>query len=163
MSQSNAYRFFPSKRAFIEALGERWFAEIEQEVARIAAADLPPAVQLVRYMVRQYEIKRARYAADPALFSVYLELGLANMGVVERHLKRLHGELVRIMRRCAAAGILGGREPEEAAALAEAMTTRFRDPGQIMRFYRADSPKRVAEAVRIILAGLAARGAKAEE
>jgi AcrR family transcriptional regulator len=155
MSQPNAYRFFPSKRALLEAVGERWFAEIEAELARIAASDGDPAELLERLLVRQYEIKRARYAADPKLFAAYLELGLANMAIVERHLKRMHGELVIVMKRCAKQGLLGGRSPIETAGLIEAMTARFRDPGQIMRFFRQDSAERVAEAVRIILAGLA--------
>ena len=107
MSQSNAYRFFHSKGDLLEAVGERWFAEIERELADIAASRQPPA------------------------------------------------ELEAIMQRCGEDGLLGGREPGEAANLVEAMTARFRDPGQIMRFYDTDSPARVAEIAGLILAGMA--------
>ena len=155
MSQSNAYRFFPSKQALLEAVGERWFAAIEEELGGIAASDEPPAEQLVRFVVRQYELKRARFADDPALFRSYLELGLAHMGIVERHLNRLHAQLEAIMERCGRAGLLGGRDPGEAAELVEAMTVRFRDPGQIMRWFDHDSARRAAEVAGLILAGLA--------
>ena len=155
MSQSNAYRFFRNKQALLEAVGERWFAAIEEELASIAASDQPPAEQLVRFVVRQYELKRARYAEDPVLFRSYLELGMANMKIVERHLNRLHAQLEAIMQRCAEVGLLGGRDPGEAALLVEAMTVRFRDPGLIMRHYDSDSAARAAEAAGLILAGLA--------
>lgn len=155
MSQSNAYRFFHSKRELLEAVGERWFAEIERELADIAASRQPPAEQLVRFILRQYELKRARYADDPELFRAYLALGVANVSIVERHLNRMHAQLEAIMQRCGEDGLLGGREPGEAANLVEAMTARFRDPGQIMRFYDTDSPARVAEIAGLILAGMA--------
>ncbi|MVA96451.1 TetR family transcriptional regulator [Nitratireductor sp. CAU 1489] len=155
MSQSNAYRFFHSKRDLLEAVGERWFAEIERELADIAASRQPPAEQLVRFVARQYELKRARYTEDPELFRAYFALGAANASIVERHLNRIHAQLEAIMQRCGEKGLLGGREPGEAANLVEAMTVRFRDPGQIMRFYEADTPGRVAEIAGLILAGLA--------
>lgn len=158
MSQPNAYRFFASKRALLEAVGENWFAEIEAELATIARDGSEPSQQLVRYLVRQYDIKRGRHARDPKLFAAYLELGLANMSIVERHLKRMHQELLTIMRGCGRNGLLGRRTPEEAAALFDAMTARFRDPGQIMRFRNSDSAKRVADAARVFLAGLHAGG-----
>ncbi|WP_198174081.1 TetR/AcrR family transcriptional regulator [Mesorhizobium xinjiangense] len=155
MSQSNAYRFFASKQALLEAVGERWFAAIEQELAAIAASQEPPAEQLVRFVVRQYELKRARYAEDPELFRSYLELDQAEMGVVQRHLNRLHAQLEAIVQRCGEHHLLGGRDPGEAAALVEAVTIRFRDPGLIMQHFEADSVRRAAEAAGLILAGLA--------
>lgn len=155
MSQSNAYRFFSSKKALLEALGERWFAAIERELAGIAASGESPAEQLVRFVVRQYELKRARHDADPELFRSYLELGLAHMAILDRHLNRLHAHLEAIMQRCAEHGLLGGRTAGEAAELVEAMTARFRDPGQIMRFRDLDSARRAAEVAGLILAGMA--------
>lgn len=155
MSQSNAYRFFPSRQALLEAVGERWFVVIEGELAAVAASNEPPAEQLVHFVVRQYELKRARYAEDPDLFRAYLELGLANMDVVERHLVRLRALLEAIMRRCGDRGLIGGRDPAKAAELVEAMTTRFREPDQIIRHFEQDSARRAAEVAGIVLAGLA--------
>ena len=155
MSQSNAYRFFPSRQALLEAVGERWFAGIEEELRVVVASNDPPADQLVRFVARQYELKRARYVEDPDLFQAYLELGLADMDVVKRHLERLRALLAEIMRRCSARGLIGGRDPARAAELVEAMTTRFRDPGQIVRYVEEDSVRRAAEVAGIVLAGLA--------
>lgn len=155
MSQSNAYRFFPSRQALLEAAGERWFAGMEKELATVAASNEPPGEQLVHFVVREYELKRARYAQDPDLFRAYLELGLANMDFFERHLVRLRALLEAIMRRCGDKGLIGDRDPARAAELVEAMTTRFRDPEQIVRHFKEDSVRRAAEVAGIVLAGLA--------
>lgn len=155
MSQSNAYRFFPSRQALLDAVGERWFAGIEEDLRTVVASNEPPAEQMVRFVVRQYELQRARLTEDPDLFQAYLELGLANMGVVKRHLDRLRALLEDIMRRCSEKGLIGGRDPVKAAELVEAMTTRFRDPGLIARHHEEDSIRRAAEVAGIVMAGLA--------
>lgn len=155
MSQSNTYRFFPSRQALLEAVIERWFAVIEGELAAVAGSGEPPAELLVHFVVRQYELSRARYAEDPDLFRAYLDIGLANPDVVKRHLARLRAPLEDILRRCGDKGLIGGRDPAKAAELVEAMTTRFRDPGQIVRHFDEDSVRRAAEVAGIVLAGLA--------
>lgn len=155
MSQSNAYRFFPSRQALLDATCERWYAAIEEELAAVARSDEAPAEQFVRFVARQYELKRARYAEDRELFRAYLELGAASAGIVERHLNRLHAQLEAILQRCGEEGLLGGRDAGEAAVLVEAMTLRFRDPVEIMRFYERDSARRAAEVAGLILAGMA--------
>lgn len=155
MSQSNAYRFFPSRQALMEAVGERWFAAIEDELAAIAGSDEPPAEQLVRFVARQYELKRSRCLADPDLFHACIELGLADMDVVQRHVERQGALLAGIMRRCGDRDLIGGRDPVRAAELVEAMTIRFSDLGLIVRNIEQDSVRRAAEVAGIALAGLA--------
>lgn len=155
MSQSNAYRFFPSRRALLEAVGERWLAAIEDELSAVAATDEPPAEQLVRFVAREYELKRARHAEEPDLFQACLELGGAEGGVVGRHLDRLRALVEGIMRRCGDKGLIGGRDPVKATELVEAMTIRFRDPGLVARHAGEDTVRRAAEVAGIALAGLA--------
>jgi AcrR family transcriptional regulator len=59
MSQSNAYRYFPSRLSLLDAVAERWLAAIEEELSAIAASDEPPAEQLVRFVARDFELKRS--------------------------------------------------------------------------------------------------------
>lgn len=155
MSQSNAYRFFPSKQALLEALGERWFAGIEAQLATAASAtDLPPLARAERHILLQYTLKRDRHAADPELFRAYVALGLGAMRVVEAHLARLRAQLVSILEAAAADGTLGGWSATEAAAVLEAATVRFRDPTQIMRYADIDTPATVRRVVGVVLGGL---------
>ncbi|MDN2579989.1 TetR/AcrR family transcriptional regulator [Aquibium sp. ELW1220] len=155
MSQSNAYRFFASRQALLEAVAERWYEAIEDDLATIAVSNEPPAEQLVRFVARRYELKRSRHLEDPDLFQACLELGLADTGVGKRHLDRLRALVEGIVRRCGDQDLIGGRDPVKAAELVEAMTVRFRDPGLIVRHLEEDSVRRAAEAAGIVLAGLA--------
>lgn len=155
MSQSYAYRFFASKQSLLEALGERWLAGIEAELVAVAAASDNPAERFVRFIARQYELKRNKALADPRLFKSYLDLGITNTAVVERHLARLSAELEKIMADCAAAGLIAGRDPVDAAHLAEALTVRFREPALVLQHLATDTPRMAAEAAGIIFAGLA--------
>jgi TetR/AcrR family transcriptional regulator, repressor of the ameABC operon len=155
MSQSNAYRFFPSKRALLQAWGRRWFIEIEATTEAIATGTGLPEARCVEYLVCQYRLKRKRFESDPELFRAYVELGLANLDIVETHLRTMHRHLQSIIEDPAWQDRLGGRTATEATALIDAMTTRFRDPAQIARFAGEDSEARAAEVMRIILAGLA--------
>lgn len=155
MSQSNAYRFFASKQALLEALGERWFADIEAHLAEAAEAPgLTPLARAERHILLQYRAKRDRYAADPELFRAYVALGLGAMAVVEAHLARLRAQLVGILEAASAAGTLGDWSAAEAAAVLEAATVRFRDPTQIMRYADIDTAATVVRVVRVVLAGL---------
>ena len=52
MSQSNAYRFFPSKKALIEAGAMRWFRDIDAELHDIANSDGDPEAHLHRFLLR---------------------------------------------------------------------------------------------------------------
>lgn len=156
MSQSNAYRFFANKQALLEALGTRWFRGVEEEAAAVVARGGPPAEQLARFVGAQYRAKRRLHDADPALFRAYLVLGQQNMAVVERHLARLRGHLRTILERCATAGLLGGRAVDEAVPLVEALTTRFRNPVEILRHAETDSVGLAEEAARLVLAGMQA-------
>ena len=154
MSQSNAYRFFASRQHLLDAVGDRLFATIEAELEQIVASAEPPATQFVRFIVRQYELKRDRAVEDPELYRACLDLGIDDIDVVDRHLNRMRMQLDAIMQRCADLGLLGGRDAARAAELADAMTVRYRDPGLIMRFLAVDTPGRAAEVAGIVLAGL---------
>ena len=155
MSQSNAYRFFASRQALLDAVGDRWFAGIERELEQIVASNEPPAQQFVRFVARQYEFKRERAVEDPELFSACFALPDAGMTVADRHLNRIRAQMEAILQRCADAGLIGGRDPAAATELVEALTERFREPAQILRYAKIDSARSAAEAAGIILAGLA--------
>lgn len=159
MSQSNAYRFFPSKAALLQAVGERWFEGIETALAAVVAADSAPEAALRRFLLTHLELKRARFDADPALFRAYLALAEPNMAIVERHLVRLRRLLAVLVAR-----LLGRDDPDDPAVartvlLVEDLTVAFRDP-RVIATRRAEFTDARAEAVvAAILAVLRRRSA----
>ncbi len=121
MSQSNAYRFFPSKAALLAALASRWFAEIEEKLAEIVSSGLPPRDALRAFLLSQFEIKAARYREDPALFDAYLALASKAPDAVAEHVLRLRSMLQQLVSEMPGAGA-------DSAELVEDMTVPLRDP-----------------------------------
>lgn len=97
MSQSNAYRYFPSKASLMAALGERWFAEVEAMTDEIIARKTPPREKLREIILATFQLKRARLEADPDLFAAYLELAAANIWTVEAHTKKRDKKIAELV------------------------------------------------------------------
>lgn len=157
MSQSNAYRFFPSKGALMAAVAERWFGDIEKALAVIAEGSDPPGEKLRRFALSQLRMKRDRFDEDPDLFRAYLKLGEENMDVVLRHVERISALLQKIIVAWLADEKLDPGAADEARILYETATVQFRDPNLIAR-HRATSDDAHADAViATLMAGLRVR------
>ncbi len=128
MSQSNAYRFFPSKAALLETVATRWFEDVEDALAGVAESRGEPERALRDFVLTLLRLKRDRFDADPALFNAYVELGMRNMHVVERHVRRMHDLFAGIVARYLAAHGLNHLDHAATTALLEDMTVLFRDP-----------------------------------
>lgn len=157
MSQSNAYRFFPSKKALIEAGVTRWFKDIDAELDAIANSDDEPEACLLHFLLRLYELKRERYEADPELFAACMTLAEDNMEAVEVHLQRIHEMRLRIVERCIEAGVFKGTSSSELAKLIELLTVSFSNPWIIMEQSEKLTPEWVKTALATLIFGLKAR------
>lgn len=144
MSQSNAYRFFPSKAALLAALASRWFAEVEEKLAEIVSSGRPPREALRAFLLTQFEIKTARYREDPALFDAYLALAGKAPDAVAEHALRLRSMLQELV------SALPGAN-EDGAALVEDMTLPLRDPFVMSRMKGGPDTKRAERLVDAVL------------
>jgi AcrR family transcriptional regulator len=125
MSPANIYKFFPTKRAIIEAVGERRMAELRRRV-QAATASRKPAWERIQDLIRLV----SGYFYDLILRKGdRLELDLMRDVIefeVERHQRRwlfitafhdfLRAEIARLLRAGIAAGEFHMENPEEAAA-----------------------------------------------
>lgn len=133
MSQSNAYRFFPSKQALMAAVADRWFAEVEAACTAIAGEPGPAIDRLARFLLAQYRLKRARLDADPRLFAAYLDLAAANPAAVTGHVARLSELLRRLVAQAVREGHFEHHAPRKTADLIKAATISVCDPWQILQ------------------------------
>lgn len=153
MSQSNAYRFFPSKKALIEAGVTRWFKDIDVELYKIANSDGDPESCLHQFLLRIYELKRERYEADPELFSACLELAKDNMDALDVHLQRMTQMLSQIVERCITVGVFK-TSSSELVKLVELLTVSFSNPWIIMEQRENLTTERVKAALTAMISGL---------
>lgn len=154
MSQSNAYRYFPTKAALMSALAARWFADVESELVKLANKTGDPEETIRRFFLTQFQLKLDRYKADPVLFSAYLDLALRYPRLVEDHVSANHAKL----RQLVVLWCKGPSGPDRPVAqvfgaLLDA-TLIIRDPVSIHRFAEDLSVKRARVLIDTALAGL---------
>ncbi|MFT3811154.1 MAG: TetR/AcrR family transcriptional regulator [Micropepsaceae bacterium] len=154
MSQSNAYRFFPSKAALMAAVADRWFEKVETAVGVVADGPGPGIVKLRAMIVAQYAIKRAQLDADEALFAAYLNLAAANPEAPRGHVTRLRAAMLNLVKAAFTEGHFTARPPGRTAALIEAATVAVRDPWQIRDRRRDWTLKDTQALVDAVLSGL---------
>lgn len=157
MSQSNAYRFFASKKAMMEAGVERWFLDIDAELGEIVASRDDADRRLARFLKRRYELKRAKHDADPELFAAHLAVADDYGAAVAPHVGRMQAMLESILADGIAAGTFRSASSAELAIAVEMLAEGFSNPWQILRHHQILTPERVDGAIAMILAGLAAR------
>lgn len=160
MSQSNAYRFFPSKKAMMEAGVERWFLAIDAELGDIATAGGDPEARLARFLKRRYELKRAKHDADPELFAAHLAVAGEYAEAIAPHIGRMSSMLENIITDGVAAGLYPGSSSAELAIIVDMLAEGFSSPWLIARDHEVLTPARVDGAIAAILAGVRAAASR---
>jgi AcrR family transcriptional regulator len=156
MSQSNAYRFFPSKAALMTGIAERWFAEIETKLTDVAEDAGPAENTLQTLLMTQLRIKRARFDANPTLFLSHLELAARNMDAVWAHVHTLSALYERVVTRWLAEVALDTSQARNITRLIEDATILFRDPNLIARRRDECTDERARAVIRNAMAGVIA-------
>ncbi|WP_274423900.1 TetR/AcrR family transcriptional regulator [Chelativorans sp. YIM 93263] len=154
MSQSNAYRYYPTKQALMAAFAARWFSEVEAKLAEIAQGQGTPRARLRHLLKTQLAIKIERHDRDPALFRAYLELAAANPAAVAAHSKRLSSLIDGLVAETSDG--LSGRKINLAAttqAILDA-TLMVRDPWLIARFRDALDKERADSLIDLAISAL---------
>lgn len=134
MSQSNAYRYFPSKESLMAALAARWFAETENELNRIADSGGPADARLAAFLETQFALKLATHDQDPDLFHSYLLLAQRNPDAVARHSARLSDMVTHLIAEMLSEKCATSHETAEFSRVFLDMTVLIRDPWLIARF-----------------------------
>ena len=153
MSQSNAYRFFPSKAALLAGVAARWFEEIEQALEAIAVEEGDARGRIMAFVLTQLRMKRARLKADPVMFQAYLDLGARNVDLVWAHVARISGFFEKIVEAWLQDAGLEG-DARAVTTLIEDATLLFRDPNVILRRHHSCTDERARAVVENTLIGL---------
>lgn len=157
MSQSNIYRFFPSKEALWEAMAERWFRELIEIMEDVVNSGDPPRDKMIAFFGRRVDLKRARYAADPALFESYMELGSEHFEVVRGYVDLGDHYLAIIVADAMEDGYFPGLDIDRTVSLINIMMQPFCNPELMMQMLDTLSEEKLEQVVDTILAGLSAR------
>lgn len=154
MSQSNAYRFFPTKAALMTAVATRWFEDFEQTLSEIAQQSGPAEAVLKTFLLCQLRLKRDRFDQNPKLFQAYLDLAAQNMDAVRGHVRAMSELLQTLVDRWLEESRLTHLDGLTVAHIIEDGTLLFRDPYVIARRRDACTDVRACAVIDGLLEGI---------
>lgn len=158
MSQSNAYRYFPSKADLINAIIARWFETVETELAKIVgeipSGDADPEDLLRRFIRCVYRVKRDAFDEDPDLYQSYLTLAADHMQTVSKHVHTIHLGLIDVTRFFLEQEKIQTPDLTSCVTLIEDITVMFRDPRIIATRRPECTEERLDHILDFLIAGI---------
>jgi AcrR family transcriptional regulator len=130
------YRHFASKAALVEAVTERWLAQVISPLAAIAEGPGPALQRMRGWFDALTSTKRQLASDDPEMFDTYVELMEQAPEMVERHTGALLEQLTGIVASGVRRGEIVAADPPRTARAAFHAMSRFHHP--IHRRYWTD-------------------------
>jgi AcrR family transcriptional regulator len=128
VSHGSLYRHFPSKAALVEAVTERWLAQVIAPLAAIAQAPGPALARMRGWFDALTGTKRQLASDDPEMFDTYVELMEQAPEMVQRHTGALLEQLTHIVTSGARRGEIVAADPARTARAAFHAMSRFHHP-----------------------------------
>jgi AcrR family transcriptional regulator len=157
MSHANIYRFFPNKKALLQAVADRWLVFLMTPLDAIAADKSRPATtRLADWLEKIRSAKRRKLQEDPEIFRIHFNIITEMPDVLRAHLDHMQGQVEKIIGDGIAAGeFTSGMDTTTVAKAVLHATEPFHHPALIMH---AAPTKAESEAVLgLLLDGLRKR------
>ncbi len=157
MSHANIYRYYPSKRALIEAVTAAWLKTLEGDLRLIVEGPDPAYDKLERAILSIQHAYLDRLESDPVLFRLLCDAVEKNQVVARKHRNKAQSEIQKIVEDGMAAGSFRPIDRRRAMSLIFDLAHRFIHPLAIWLdrdAARVDLERRAARAVAIILRAL---------
>lgn len=155
VSHSLLYRVFPDRAALLEAVSNRWLAEIDEALAEVARAKKPARVRLIAWFVLLHKLKVRKGKTDRNLFSIYCGRDIEDSEAVRHHLDAMRGQLAAIFE----AGIHNGEfedvDPYKIANLFFEATLAYHHPALLVSGPMAERTKELTLLLNTLLDGVA--------
>jgi AcrR family transcriptional regulator len=162
MSQSNVYRFFPSKEALLEAYVERWFRPFNEMMEEVVESDLPPREKLYQFFARRFAEKRRRYEDDPEYFMACMAMGDEHRDVAMSYVDLADHYMATIFAEAISDGEFPGMTIDGLISPVNLMLAPFCDPKLIPQYESANMDN-LRIAINTLFNGLSAKCAEKPE
>ena len=156
MSHANVYRFFPSRKALITAMADRWYEEAQAGVLGIASEPGTAVERLERFVVEFLRLKRSQ-VEDPNVRRVLEAIIEDAPEAPERRLDIIRSMVADIITDGIAAGEFRPTDPIAAAAAFLDAVAAFYRPSMVSMAPLSVLEPRARAVVALIFKGLAAR------
>jgi AcrR family transcriptional regulator len=135
MSHGNIYRFFPNKKALLQAVADRWLVILMAPLDAIAADETrPAATRLGDWLEKIRAAKRRKLQDDPEIFRIYFDIVRETPDVLTAHRDHMHTQIEKIITDGIAAGdFAAGMDAKVVATAFLQATMPFHHPALLMQ------------------------------
>jgi len=156
MSHANIYRFFPSRKALINAMAEKWYEEAQAGVLGIGAGHGTAAERLERFVLEFLRLKSSQ-VEDPNVRRVLEAIIEDAPEAPERRLDIIRSMISTIIAAGIETGELRRTDPESAASAFLDAVAAFYRPSMVSMAPLSVLEPRARAVVALVLNGLIAR------
>ena len=159
--RANLDTLFEEERDLVAAIVDEWFAPDVAIMEEVVATDLPPDRKMFEFFARRFAKEKQRYDADPALFSLYLEIGSQHFAEVEGYIQLADHYLTEIIAEAQAAGHFAGLSLSRALTLINQMVMCYTNPQIILMIPDRLDETKLAAIIDTLFAGLTGKDGNA--
>lgn len=129
VSHAALYAHFEDKAALLDAVSERWLAEIDANLDAICKKPgKAPTEKLLAWMLALHRAKRDKVLNDPELYKSFDVVANAKKPYVQRHMEVMRAQLIGLMQEAIAKRRLRKASPEAMAEIVWESMMAFHHP-----------------------------------
>lgn len=152
--RANVDAVFEEDTDLAAAIVDAWFAPDVAIMEEVVASDLPPNRKMFEFFARRFRIEHARYEADPALFALYIEMGVQYFTSVEGYIQLADHYLTEIIAEAQTVGHFEGLTLNRALTLINQMVICYTSPQVMLMIHNRLSEAKLAAIVDTLFEGL---------
>lgn len=162
MSPAQLLRYFESREALLEAIGEFWFRPKVAIMEEVVASDLPPRRKMYEFFARRFIMMRDAYRADPVAHEMYVELGNQYFEQVRSYVDLADHYLSMIIAEAMGEGFFDGLEIDTTLSLINQMVQPYCNINLMRVMMDRLAEEKLARIIDAMFEGLSAhdRGAR---
>lgn len=162
MSPAQVLRYFESREALLEAIGEYWFRPKVAIMDDVVASELPARRKMYEFFARRFVMMRDAYLADPVAHEMYVELGNEYFEQVRSYVDLADHYLSMIIAEAMGEGYFAGLEIDQTLSLINQMVQPYCNINLMSRMMDRLTEEKLARIIDAIFDGLSAqdRGAR---
>ncbi len=162
MSPAQFLRYFESREALLEAIGEFWFRPKVAIMEEVVASDLPPRRKMYEFFARRFIMMRDAYRADPVAHEMYVELGNQYFEQVRSYVDLADHYLSMIIAEAMGEGFFDGLEIDTTLSLINQMVQPYCNINLMRVMMDRLAEEKLARIIDAMFEGLSAqdRGAR---